>query len=280
MRGFTSIRADRDLFGGEKAAAHRVLQDASEFIHASAIAATPAVASAKADFGALCRFRRVCAGRIRRSILWLIVSRTVQKLLITLAILVVFIVTMLASWIFGGRQLSLFIDRFGTIETSSAPIKSIAYEGSGTGGWLRVNDLALGLNDTGPKIAPSLGSTKDNQFALANGGKVFAFGPLASTGENGGDYLAAMPQAGDEALLVKRHSIVCWPTPFDINFISGESPTWKRHNYYQVRWKKPSGATLDMLWRYEQYFYPRNGWAAGFMMRSSSTGLVRLEIHP
>jgi hypothetical protein len=203
-----------------------------------------------------------------------------RKTLITLAVLVACVTAVLASWILGERQISLFIDRFGTIQTSSAPIKSIAYEGSDTGGWLRVNDLALGLNDTGPKLAPSFGSTRDNQFALASNGKVFAFGPLASTTANGGDYLAAIPQADDEALLVRGHSVLSWPTPFDINFISGESPTWKRHNYYRLRWKKPSGATLDMLWRYEQYFYPRNGWAAGFMIRNSSTGLVRVEIRP
>jgi hypothetical protein len=45
-----------------------------------------------------------------------------------------------------------------------------------------------------------------------------------------------------------------------------------------VRWKKSSGATLEMLWRYEQYFYPGNGWASGFMTRQGSTGLIRVEI--
>jgi hypothetical protein len=202
-----------------------------------------------------------------------------RKLLITLGILVAFVIAIVASWIFGGRHISLFLDRFGTIEMTSARINSIAYEGSGTGGWLMVNDRALGLNDASSKIAPSFGSTKDNQFALASGGKVFAFGPLAFAAENGGDYLAARPQPGDEAFLVKRRSAVSWPTPFDFNFMTGQSPSWKRHLYHQIRWKKSSGATLDMLWRYEQYFYPRNGWS-DHMTREASTGLIELDIRP
>ena len=204
----------------------------------------------------------------------------VRELLITLAILIACITAILASWIFGGRQLSLFIDRFGTVEIDSAKINSIAYEGSGTGGILIVNDVKLSLNETAPNLSPSMGSTKDNQFALASGGKVFAFAPMASTTDGAADHLAAVPPSGDDVSLVTRRSILTWPTPFDFNFMTGQSPSWKRHIYYQLRWKKSSGATLEMLWRYEQYFYPGNGWASGFMTREGSTGLIRLDIRP
>src|ERR1700746_339724 len=110
-----------------------------------------------------------------------------RKILIWLGMLVVCGVAILSAWILGGRQLSLFIDRLGTIEIASVPIHSITYEGSGTGGWLTVNDAHLSLDDINPKISLSIGSTKDNQFALASGGKVFGFGPLRSTAENGDD---------------------------------------------------------------------------------------------
>ena len=207
----------------------------------------------------------------------------VRKVLLTLGILLICGVAILAGWIFGGRQISMFIDRFGTIEIASVPIHSVAYEGSGTGGWLTVNDVHLGLDDKNPNIALSIGSTKDNQFALAGGGKVFALGPLKSTTENGGDYLAVVPQAADEAFLVTRRSALSWPTPFDFNFMSGHSPSWKRHMYYELRWKKPSGATLDVIWRYEQPFYgqqlvPGDGWGSGFSVHEGSTGLIRIDI--
>ena len=209
----------------------------------------------------------------------------VRKLLLTLGILLICGVAILAALVFGGRQISMFIDRLETIEMASLPIHSVSYEGSGTGGWLTVNDVHLGLDDKNPNIALSIGSTKDNQFALASGGKVFALGPLKSTTENGGDYLAVVPQAGDEALLVTRRSALSWPTPFDFNFMSGHSPSWKRHRYYELRWKKPSGATLDVIWRYEQPFYgqqlvPGDGWGSGFSVHEGSTGLVRVEIQP
>jgi hypothetical protein len=198
-----------------------------------------------------------------------------RKLLVTLGILVICGVAIVAAWIFGGRQLSLFVDRYKTIETASERINSITYEGSGTGGILRVNDLALSLNDTSTP-SPSIGSTKDDQLALAAGGKVFAFGPPRSEAEN----LVASPPAGDDASVTIEHSILSWPTSFDFNFMTGQSPSWKRHIYYRLLWKKPSGVILEMLWRYEQYFYPANGWGSGFMTREGSTGLVEVDIHP
>ena len=196
-----------------------------------------------------------------------------RKILITLAVFIAVVIAFLATWIFYGRQISLLLDRFGTIETTSARINSIAYQGNGTGGILHVNDLELSLNDrNGP--APSIGTTKNDQLALADRGKVFAFGPVRTEAEN----LATVPPAGDDASIEIRRSILNWPTPFEVNFMTGHTPSWKRHLYYRVRWKKPSGATLEMLWRYEQYFYPGNGWASGFMTRQRSTGLIQVEI--
>ena len=199
----------------------------------------------------------------------------VRKILITLGILIAFIVAVFPSWIFGGRQLSLLLDRFWTIETASSRINSVVYEGSGTDGLLHINDLALSLNDrNGP--SPTVGTTKDSELALANTGKVFAFGPPRSEAEN----LAAVPAANDDALIAVPRSFLSWPTPFDLNFMSGHSPSWKRHLYYQVRWHKQNGAKLEMRWRYEQYFYPGDGWASGFMTHEGSTGLIRLDIQP
>jgi hypothetical protein len=202
----------------------------------------------------------------------------VRKILITLGILVAFVIAIVASWIFAGRQISLFLDRFGTIEMTSARINSIAYEGSGTGGILHVNDLALSLNDrNGP--SPNIGTTKNDQLGLADGGKVFPFGSARTEAEN----LTTVPPAGDDASIQIRRSILSWPTPFDFNLMTGHSPSWKRHLYYELRWKKNTGATLDMIWRYEQFFYgqqliPGNGWGSGFMTHEGSTGLIQVAI--
>src|SRR6267154_340129 len=197
-----------------------------------------------------------------------------RKILITLAVLIAVVIAFLATWIFYGHQISLLLDRFGTIEMSSARINSIAYQGNGTGGILHFNDLGLSLNDrNGP--TPSVGTTKNDQLALADRGNVFAFGPVRTETEN----LATVPRAGDDAFIEIRRSVLSWPTPFEVNFMTGHSPSWKRHLYYRLLWKKPSGANLEMLWRYEQYFYPGNGWASGFMTREGSTGLIQVAIN-
>jgi hypothetical protein len=197
-----------------------------------------------------------------------------RKILITLAILIAFVIAILATWIFGGRQISLFLDRFGTIKTASKRVNSLVYNGRGTGGTLRVNDLELSLNDRNDP-APSIGTTKNDQLGLADRGKVFAFGPARSDAEN----LVAAPPAGDDAFIEIRRSTLSWPTPFEVNFMTGHSPSWKRHLYYRLLWKKPSGAKLEMLWRYEQYFYPVDGWASGFMTHEGSTGLIQVTIN-
>lgn len=201
-----------------------------------------------------------------------------RRILILLATLAVGAVVLAALWTFKGREISSFVDRYWTVETGSAPIQSIGYEGSGSGGVLFVNGVSLSLNDLRPDLSLSVGSTKDNQLALASRGKVFPFGPLKSASEDTGEHLATVPPAGDQAFLATRHSVLSWPTLFDLNFMTGRSPSWKRHSYQEIRWTKSSGVKLQMLWRYEQFFYPDNGWTSGSMTRESSTGLIRVDI--
>lgn len=202
-----------------------------------------------------------------------------RKFLKRIAIVVALVAALSAAWVFGGRQISLFLDRFGTIETVTAPITVITYEGNGAGGILHVNELGLSLNKSDASSpSPNIGSTKDEQLALSFGGKVFAFGPSRSVAKNSSDNLAATPQAGDDASVSIHRSLLSWPTPFDFNFMTGHSPSWKRHRSYRLTWKKQSGAKLEMLWRYEQYFYPSDGWTDGQMTHEGSTGLIRVDI--
>jgi len=201
-----------------------------------------------------------------------------RRMLILFAVVAAVAAILAALWIFRGRQISSFVDRYWTVETQSAPIQSIAYEGTGTGGILICNGVSFSLNELSPGLSLSVGSTKDNQLALATSGKVFPFGTLTSTSDNTGERLATVPPSGDQAFLATRHSVLSWPTLFDTNLMTGQSPSWKRNIYQEIRWKKSSGASLQMLWRYEQFFYPGNGWTSGFMTREGATGLIRIEI--
>ena len=202
-----------------------------------------------------------------------------RRVLIPIVIVLSCVTLSAVLWILHGREISSFTDRYWTIQIESVPIQAIGYDGNGTGGTLMFNDIPLSLNELGPDISLSIGSTKDNQLALATRGKVFSFGLLRSASDDTGGRLAASPYPGDQAFLITRHSVLSWPTPFEINLMSGHSASWKRHMYYEVRWTKSSGANLLMIWRYEQFFYPGNGWASGFMTHEGSTGLIRVEIN-
>jgi hypothetical protein len=202
-----------------------------------------------------------------------------RRILILFVTFAVVAAALAAVWIFKGREISSFIDRYWAVKSRSAPIRSIGYEGSGTGGILIINDVSLSLNDVRPDVSLSVGSTKDDQLALASSGKVFPFGPLkSSASQNTSERLVTAPPPGDQAFLVTRHSVLSWPTPFDMNFMTGQSPSWKRNIYQEIRWTKSSGANLQMLWRYEQFFYPGNGWTSGLMTREGSTGLIRVQV--
>ena len=194
-----------------------------------------------------------------------------RKILIALLIVIV----LGGLWLWRGRDLSMLIDRFKTIETSTRPVKTIVYEGNGTGGILHVADAALSLNQTQLGDAkPNVGTTKDNQLALSLRGKIFSFGPVSPEGEN---LTAAMP-ADDAATVSIEHSALSWPNFFEMNFMTGRTPSWKRHTYQRLSWKKPTGAKLEMIWRYEQYYYSEDGWTAALMTREGVTGLIRVEI--
>ena len=190
-------------------------------------------------------------------------------------LIALFLVVILGGlWLWRGRDLSILIDRFYVIKSSQRSVKTITYEGSGTAGILRVDDLALSLNEVELSGAqPSVGTTKDNQLGLSFTGKVFPFGPAS-----GGDNLAAEVPTDDVALVSIRHSAIPWPNFFETNFMTGNSPRWKRQIYQKLSWKKPTGAKLEMLWRYEQYFYSQDHWTEALMTRPGTTGLIRVEI--
>ena len=55
--------------------------------------------------------------------------------------------------------------------------------------------------------------------------------------------------------------------------------SWRRHLYYRLAWKKPSGAKLEMTWHYRQNFSPVGGWT-DVWTREGSGGLSQVEVRP
>jgi hypothetical protein len=199
-----------------------------------------------------------------------------RRILKTIGVLSAVLVALAIAWVFGGRSLSLVLDRLGTVEVESKPIQSISYEGTGAGGALLINGSRLSLTPAGPAIAePHVGTTKDEQLALSYADKVFPFGPVSS-GEK--EMLTAKVGSADRASMAKRRSYLSWPNLFQSNFMTGWSPLWLRHQYYQLIWTKQDGVKLEVMWRFEQYCYRGAGWTDALMTREGATGLIRIDI--
>jgi hypothetical protein len=204
-----------------------------------------------------------------------------RKLLLIIAILIALAIGTAALWIFKGPKISLLVDKYGITESSSEEVHSIRYEGTGTGGVLHANEVWLSLNEVVPPLKiPSVGSTKDGKLGLAYGGKVFPLGQLPQSGDDAADVMVAAPDNGDDGRVIIGHSKLSWPTPFGVNFMTGYSPSWKRHSYQRLNWTKANGMKLEMVWRYEQYFDSVNRWTSPTMTKEGETGLINIEITP
>lgn len=86
------------------------------------------------------------------------------------------------------------------------------------------------------------------------------------------------PSPEDSVWFETRVSAVSWPSLFDFNFMTGHSPSKKRNRYYRLIWTKPGGASLEMVWRYEQWFYDQLATDWSDDMTAAGTGLIRYRI--
>lgn len=183
------------------------------------------------------------------------------------------------AWLVGGRQITLFLDRFITLRVQSFPVSPLEYDIAN----LRVGEVSLPLIGT-DNLQFNLSVVTDarDRLVLSTGGQSFILGPrLTPPDPAGRPDIKFTSEQGDQLSLELRRSAFSRPTPlFKINVFGGSNPSWRRHLYYRLEWKKTSGAKLDMLWRFEQEYYSRTGWNEGYMMYDFFTGLLRVKITP
>ena len=179
------------------------------------------------------------------------------------------------AWILGTRPLSMLVDRVHTVEIDSQPITELEIDDVSSG-MLRINGVLMSIAMPNNQPFPmTMKAEGQGYFTVTINGKSIALGSVSNSAEGGH---VVRPEPRDRATFTISHSFISWPTPFDFNFMTGHSPSSKRHTYYRLVWHKPDGAELEMLWRYEQYYYGGDGWASGFMTREDSTGLLRAKM--
>ena len=202
-----------------------------------------------------------------------------RRILVKSLIAVALIAVAISGWLIGTRPLSILVDRAHTVQVDSQPVTELGIDDA-SGGMIRINSFLMNIEMPDNRPFPmTMATDAQGRFGVTINGRSVALGSVADSAE-GGSGRVVRPEPGDRATLSISRSFISWPTPFDFNFMSGHSPSSKRHMYYRLLWHKPDGTELEMLWRYEQYFYGSDGWASGFMTREGSTGLLRAKIQP
>lgn len=185
------------------------------------------------------------------------------------------LVLLLIVWLAAGRPVTVFLDRVIPFPASSLPVTPLRYDGALVIGG---TPMTLGGIDN-LRIPVAFTFDAANRTILDWGRDSFILGPRTSLLDRSGrtDF-EFTSEPGDEVSFTRRKSLAGWPTPFDIRFLGGPAPWWKRYTYYRLIWKKRSGARLEILWRYEQQYYSKTGWTNPEMMWNSQTGVLSVKI--
>ena len=207
------------------------------------------------------------------------------------------LVSLAVLWLFTARWLSMAVDEVWRAPIVTLPASPVGWNGSelqfgpeppatagDTANWngragAGASSHPLSLEGSGPAYAPVASADGGEALTLSAHGRHFLLGRRAGTISDGDGQVpayAALP--GDVATLRLEHSALAWPV-FEPNFVTGASPTWRRDLYFHLTWTQPSGARLDMVWRYEQGFYKFDGWLAPGD-RDHVTGLIKVDIRP
>ena len=171
----------------------------------------------------------------------------------------------------------MLLDRFATIKVNSRPISRIGFD-LRDDDMIWIDQLPMRLTPANNELSPpNVEVNASNDFVVTIGTNSIALG-VVKHASGDPNMVVLTPSPADSTAFRIGRSIMSWPTPLDINFMTGHSPSWKRHLYYQLAWQKQNGSRLEIVWRYEQYFY--ESWASGFMIRDGTTGLIRARIRP
>ena len=186
------------------------------------------------------------------------------------------VATLLLAWVFAGTWIVRLIDLLYKVPEQNLLIGRIS---------LTNEFFSIGSRAWGQAANATIAAGKRNRLTItldANG-RNFTLGPILTcygTPTRERFDFVVTPDAGDEVTCVKSHSPLSWPTPLEFSLFRVPTTTWRRHSYYRLRWKKASGARLEMLWRDEQGYYPKSGWSDGNLMPPPAITIVGDAFEP
>ena len=193
-------------------------------------------------------------------------------------------------WFFTARWCALAVDQVYTPRLAILNNAPIGWNGTwlqiGTGIFDKVLPNGYRPDFTGPgpdykKVARFIVDA-DDRLVFVKDDVRFVLGPHTGTlpdptlPEGEKPMPAFAPATGDTMSAAIDRGLLSWPAPlFQLNFMTGYAPSWQRYIYQRFSWTKPSGARLEILWRYRQDYDGVNGWT-GMMLND----LIRIEIQP
>ena len=163
------------------------------------------------------------------------------------------LIVLAIAWYFGARSAALLSERLGVETLSSKGPSQIGWNGT----YLLVDSQMLDLG--APDNSQALQLTIDAQHRLVASlnGKTIALGQANGAMPDSQEPVPAFAVApGERATFTRMQGWLIWPNWFETNFMTGNSPSWKRFVYYRLVWHTSSGATLNLFWRFEQWYYP------------------------
>ncbi len=157
------------------------------------------------------------------------------------------------------------------------PVSPLSYNGGGF--VIGDREMTFGLTNN-ERASLELTTDSSNRVVLSFGSDAFVLGPRTNPVDpHGRPEITFVAEEGDQLSFTARESLFGWPTPFHFRFPFGPTSSWKKFAHYRLVWTKPSGARLEMRWRYERQYYSGRGWTDAQMRWNSQTGLVAVDIH-
>jgi hypothetical protein len=185
-------------------------------------------------------------------------------------------------WLSLGRRISLLVDRcFPNLKSpQSTDPMIITFDPAGISSHFTLGSWNWPLSWASPPWPFELKIilSRREQLILRAGDRSFTFGPVRKMWDDPKKpQYQFLPDAGDVVSFTREVGRLPWPTPFTFNILGASVPKWKRCAYDRLRWTKPSGATLEIIWHDEYWFYRGSGWTDTYNNRLTN---VNINISP
>ena len=192
----------------------------------------------------------------------------------TVILWVLALLALAVLWLFAGQQLVTLVDRVATSPPKPLPVGHYIYSVTG----LTIGETNMELCDSHEiPVDIRYDISASGRITLHTQGKAFPLG--TRIGPPRADGLSEFPFTADDGDVVsftRARSLLPWPTPFEVNWMSGHSPSWRRNLYYRLKWQKKSGESLSLVWRFEEGLFRNEGWKPS--SRLGNWGLTDIAI--